>query len=194
MTNDGLYEKMQSRIMDIINPNIDYTQEDFDKEFGLTNENIGVNLNTIKLNFVNKSTNPNPEYATDGSSGFDLRANLETPYTLEAGKFATIPTGLFFEIPKHFEIQIRARSSLAIKHGVTVLNGVGTIDSDYTGEIGVILINHGKDNFVINHGDRIAQGVLSSVVSKALINFNEINSITKTTERGAGGYGSTGYK
>jgi dUTP pyrophosphatase len=190
-----IVDKMRQRIFDIIDPNVDYTQEDFDEEFGnidyTTNSGSNFKLN---INFVNKSTNPNPEYATSGSSGFDLRANLEKPYVLESKKFTVIPTGLYFEIPESLEIQIRARSSLAIKHGITVLNGIGTIDSDYTGEIGVILINHGKDNFVINHGDRIAQGIISSVFNKALINFNKINSITKITERGSGGYGSTGYK
>lgn len=193
MTNQDLYKRMQSRILDIINPDVDYTQEDFDKEFGsMTVDNL--NFNKIQFNFVNKSTNPNPEYATDGSSGFDLRANLEKPYTLESGKFALIPTGLFFEIPPHFEIQVRPRSGLAAKWGVTVLNTPGTIDADYRGEVKVILINHGQEPFVINHGDRIAQAVIASVIGKNVISLNQVPEISTDTQRASGGFGSTGIK
>lgn len=193
MTNNDLYSRMESRIMDIINPNVDYTQEDFDNEFGsITKSNL--DLNKIDLNFVNKSTNPNPEFATEGSSGFDLRANLENPYTLEGGKFATIPTGLFFEIPQHFEIQIRARSGLAAKYGVTVLNAPGTVDADYRGEVKVILINHGQDPFIINHGDRIAQAVIVSVLGYNIISLNQTSEISDNTQRSSGGFGSTGIK
>lgn len=193
MTNNELYDKMQQRIWDIADPNVDYTQEDFDKEFGfLTASNF--DFAKIHLNFVNKSKNKNPEYATDGSSGFDLRANLEAPFTLESGKFATIPTGLFFEIPQNFEIQVRPRSGLAAKWGVTVLNTPGTVDADYRGEIKVILINHGQEPFLINNGDRIAQGVIASVYGKNIISLNQVSEITDVTERSSGGFGSTGVK
>jgi dUTP pyrophosphatase len=105
-----------------------------------------------------------------------------------------IPTGLFFEIPDNFEIQVRPRSGLAVKYGVTVLNTPGTIDADYRGEIKVILINHSKGDFAINHGDRIAQGVLAAVTAKNYVNLIKVNNISDNTERGAGGFGSTGLK
>lgn len=186
------FEKMYQRIADVINPEINYTQDDFDKEFGFTT----YTNNTFKLdlNFVNKSTNKNPEYATSGSSGFDLRANLEKPYILESGKFAVIPTGLYFEIPNGFEIQVRPRSGLAAKNGVTVLNTPGTIDADYRGEIKVILINHGHEAFQINHGDRIAQAVVASVVNNNLFSLKQVDEISDDTERSTGGFGSTGIK
>jgi dUTP pyrophosphatase len=189
-----LYDKMQQRIFDIINPEIDYTQDDFDEEFGMLNSPSYDFLNKIQFNFVNKSTNPNPEYATEGSSGFDLRANLLEPITIQSGKFAIIPTGLFFEIPPHFEIQVRPRSGLAAKFGVTVLNTPGTVDSDYRGEVKVILINHGEADFTVNHGDRIAQGVIASVIGKNVISFNQTTEISDDTQRSSGGFGSTGFK
>lgn len=191
MKDKELYDKMQQRIFDIINPEVDYTQEDFDNEFGSMVTN-SFNFNKIEFNFVNKSTNPNPEYATNGSSGFDLRANLEEPIILGVGKRALIPTGLYFEIPENFEIQVRSRSGLAVKWGVTVLNSPGTIDADYRGEIKVILINLGEESFTINHGDRIAQAVIASVISKNIISLNQVTEISKNTERGDGGFGSTG--
>ena len=193
MKDNDLYEKMQSRILDIVNPDIDYTQEDFDKEFGSYNVDF-LDYNKIAVPYVNKSQNKNPEYATDGSSGFDLRANLENTFILESGKFAIIPTGLFFEIPENFEIQIRPRSGLAAKFGVTVLNSPGTVDADYRGEIKVILINHGQEPFIINNGDRIAQGVIAAVLSKNVIFLNQVSEISDDTQRSSGGFGSTGTK
>lgn len=194
MNDKELYDKIQQRIFDIINPEVDYTQEDFDNEFGSLSACNYDFLTKIQFNFVNKSTNPNPEYATDGSSGFDLRANLEESYILESGKFAVIPTGLFFEIPPRFEIQVRPRSGLAAKYGVTVLNTPGTIDADYRGEVKVILINHGQEPFTINHGDRIAQAVIASVIGKNVISLNQVNEISDDTQRSSGGFGSTGIK
>lgn len=149
---------------------------------------------SYNINFKNESTNPDPEYATSGSSGFDLRANLEEEVIIKSGDYKLIKTGIFFDIPDNMEITIRSRSGLAYKYGVCVLNGIGTIDSDYTGEISVLLINHGKEDFIINNGDRIAQGVLSSVISKNLINLTKCSEIIKKTSRGTGGYGSTGFK
>lgn len=189
----SLIDKMREKIMDIVNPDLDYSQDDFDKEFANANQ-----INTsfkLDINFTNKSNNPNPEYATNGSSGFDLRANLDTEVTIPAksGR-AIIPTGLFFELPSNFEMQIRPRSGLAAKNGVTVLNSPGTIDSDYRGEIKVILINHGEEDFKINHGDRIAQGVIASVINNNIFNLNQVNEINDDTQRSSGGFGSTGIK
>jgi dUTP pyrophosphatase len=158
-----------------------YSQEDFDKEFEHLNEPQGVDGLTI--NIVNKSNNPLPAYETDGASGMDLRANLETPLTLLSGKKAIIPTGMFIEIPTGLEMQIRPRSGLAAKHGITVLNSPGTIDSDYRGVIKVILINH---------GERIAQAVIAPLIFKTIVTLNKVDELSSDTNRGTGGFGSTG--
>jgi dUTP pyrophosphatase len=191
---DKLYERMQQRILEIADPNSYYTQKDFDEEFKSVNYMIAEKNSNykIELKFVNKSNNPDPEYATEGSSGFDLRANLDSPMTIKSKDYAMVPTGLYFDIPENFEIQVRPRSGLAAKNGVTVLNTPGTVDSDYTGEVKVILINHGNQDFVINNGDRIAQAVLSSVTAKNVVSFSKIEEISKNTNRASGGFGSTG--
>lgn len=129
-----------------------------------------------------------PEYKTSGAAGADLCALLEEPLTIPAGKFAMVPTGLFFEIPQGYEVQVRPRSGLAAKNGVTVLNTPGTIDSDYRGEIKVILINLGAADFTINNGDRIAQMVLAPVTQASFTLSENLSE----TERGSGGFGSTG--
>ncbi len=190
-----ILKKMKNRLLDVLDPESNYSQSDFDREFAVKPTNDSYKLN---LDFVNKSNNPNPEYATDGSSGFDIRANLDENTLgilgIDVGERAIVPTGLFFEIPDNFEIQIRPRSGLAAKNGVTVLNTPGTIDSDYLGEIKVILINLGKEPFVIKHGDRIAQGVFAPAYTKKMVNLNQISELTKETERSSGGFGSTGVK
>ena len=129
-----------------------------------------------------------PKYETSGSSGMDLSANIDAKINIEPGKTAIIPTGLALSIPKGFEIQIRPRSGLAAKNNISVLNTPGTIDSDYRGEIKVIIYNHGDEDFVINNGDRIAQMVLSPVIKMEL---EETNDLPKTI-RGQSGFGSTG--
>ncbi len=189
--------RMKSRVLEIADPSNPYNQADFDKEFGstfnyLTPETIDYRL-PVKL--VNKSTNENPEYTTNGASGFDFRANLpEGDIVLKVGKIQLIPTGLFFELSENFEIQVRPRSGLAAKHGVTVLNSPGTIDADYRGETKIILINLGEEDFPIKHGDRIAQGVVAGVTAKNSIRFEIVDSIANDTERGSKGFGSTGVK
>ncbi len=185
-------EEMRKKLLDAFDANSGYTMDDFNKEF---NGNIPLAQSDsfkFNINFKNESTNPDPEYATAGSSGFDLRANLESPMKLYAGERAMVPTGLFFELPENFEIQVRPRSGLAAKNGVTVLNTPGTVDADYRGEIKVILINLGEQPFEIFHGDRIAQAVVASVTAKNIINLNRVTKISEDTERGAGGFGSTG--
>lgn len=188
----NLIDKMREKVLDIINPEVEYTQEDFNKEFSTVN--IIPNSHKIEVKFVNTSNNANPEYATAGSSGFDLRASLDEPLIMLSGAITVVPTGLYFEIPENFEIQVRPRSGLAAKNGVTVLNTPGTIDADYRGELKVILINHGKSNFTINNGDRIAQAVISSVINKNIVNLNQVKTISSDTERGTDGFGSTGSK
>lgn len=131
-----------------------------------------------------------PKYATDGASGFDLKANVEQDVVIAPGTSVLIPTGLKMEIPKGYEVQIRPRSGLARKNMVTVLNTPGTIDNDYRGELGVILINHGMKDFVVTRGMRIAQGVIQSVIKGIMVE----GTVADNTERGSGGFGSTGLK
>jgi dUTP pyrophosphatase len=142
----------------------------------------------MEINIVNKSNNPLPEYSTEASAGMDLRANIETDILLKPLKRALIPTGLYVQIPEGYEAQIRPRSGLAIKNGITVLNTPGTIDSDYRGEICVIMINLSEEDFVIRNGERICQMVISKH-EKALL--KEVD-ILAETERGSGGFGHTG--
>jgi len=131
-----------------------------------------------------------PEYATAGSAGADLRAYLDEPVTLQPGERRLVPTGLFVELPPGVEAQIRARSGLAIKHGIGLVNGVGTVDSDYRGEWNVPMINWGQEPFTINNGDRIAQVVFTTYIQAEFEAAEEVNE----TDRGAGGFGSTGVK
>jgi len=142
----------------------------------------------IAINIVNKSNNELPAYATAGSAGMDIRANLDEPLLLQPLERKLIPTGLFIELPHGFEAQIRPRSGLAIKQGITCLNSPGTVDSDYRGEIKVILINLSNESQLVQHGDRIAQMVINAVV---VANLNLV-AILNDTHRGDGGFGHTG--
>ena len=141
----------------------------------------------INMKIVSKSGRV-PAYATEGSAGFDISAYLPEPMTLKAGERALVPTGLFFEVPEGYEAQVRARSGLAIKHGIGLVNGIGTVDSDYRGEIRVPMINWSDEDFVINDGDRIAQVVITSYEKVDI----EIADNISDTERGSGGFGHTG--
>jgi len=145
-------------------------------------------MSPINIKIVNTSANPLPQYATKGSSGMDIRASLDIPVTLQPLERTLIPTGLFVEIPNGYEIQIRPRSGLAIKQGITCLNTPGTIDSDYRGEIKIILINLSSEEQVINHGDRIAQMIVQRTERAA---FEQVEFLNET-ERAAGGFGHTG--
>ena len=147
-------------------------------------------MNAIEIKIVNTSSNALPEYATSGSSGMDIRANLEIPQTLQPLERSLVPTGIFIEIPKGYEVQIRPRSGLAIKQGITCLNTPGTIDADYRGEIKVILINLSNQDQVIQHGDRVAQMVVQKVEQAVWHSVNEL----EVTERNAGGFGHTGKR
>ncbi|MCR4579198.1 MAG: dUTP diphosphatase [Treponema sp.] len=145
-------------------------------------------MNKVSVKYIANEGAVVPEYKTKGAAGADICARLDSPVTIASGKFAMIPTGLFFEIPEGYEIQVRPRSGLAAKNGVTVLNTPGTIDSDYRGELKVILINLGDSDFVVNDKDRIAQIIIAPVTQAS---FEESESLSGT-ERGAGGFGSTG--
>lgn len=129
-----------------------------------------------------------PEYQSEHAAGCDLRANINRIIEINPGEKQIVPTGIRLEIPEGFEAQIRPRSGLAFKHGITILNAPGTIDSDYRGEVKVILINHSKEKFIIKNGDRIAQMIFAPVIQARFIKKN----VLETTERGEGGFGSTG--
>ncbi len=144
----------------------------------------------MKIKIVNKSKHRLPLYETNASAGVDLRANLDEPVVLKPLERSLIPTGLFIELPVGYEAQIRPRSGLAIKKGITLLNTPGTIDADYRGEIKIILANISNEEFVVNDGERIAQMVIASHEQAEWIEVDEL----KETERGAGGFGSTGTK
>lgn len=143
----------------------------------------------MKVKVINKSSFDLPEYETEGSSGLDLKANIENPITLNPLERALIPTGLYISIPKGYEAQIRGRSGLALKHGITLANGIGTIDSDYRGEIKVILVNLGNEPYTINKGDRIAQMVFMRYEKAEFELVDELDN----TSRGEGGFGHSGY-
>lgn len=145
-------------------------------------------MKKIAVNIVNTSNNSLPSYATPGSAGMDLRASLNETIVLQPMERQLVPTGLFVELPVGYEAQVRPRSGLAINHGITCLNSPGTIDSDYRGELKVILINLGNEPHAIKNGDRIAQMIISRVEQVELL---QVNSLT-ITERGEGGFGHTG--
>ncbi len=144
-------------------------------------------MEKIIIRVKSKSGNM-PSYETSGSAGADLRACLDEPITMMPGERRLIPTGMYVELPEGVEAQIRARSGLSIKHGITMINGVGTVDSDYRGEWNVPMVNLGQEPYTINDGDRIAQAVFSRYEKAEFILADEVND----TERGDGGFGSTG--
>lgn len=142
----------------------------------------------MEIKIINRSSNPLPAYKTTQSAGMDIQAHLEQEVVLKPGERTLIKTGLYIELPAGFEAQIRPRSGLALKHGISMANTPGTIDADYRGEIGVILINHGQEDFTVAPGDRIAQMVIARHEQARWIEVTEL----ETSERGAGGFGSTG--
>ena len=147
-------------------------------------------MDSIQINIKNSSTNPLPAYATEGSSGLDVRANIEKAITIKPLERVSVPTGLFIQIPNGYEAQMRPRSGLAIKNGITCLNSPGTIDADYRGELKVILINLSNEAQTIEHGDRIAQLIFAKVEKATLNLVQQLND----TLRGDGGFGHTGKK
>ena len=144
----------------------------------------------MKIKIVNTSHHPLPEYATPMSAGLDLRANLDAPLKLQSMQRCLVPTGLRIALPQGYEAQVRPRSGLALKRGITVLNAPGTIDADYRGEVGVILMNLGQEDFVINDGERIAQMIVAKFEHADLLPVEFLDD----TERGTGGFGHSGIK
>ena len=147
-------------------------------------------IECMKVKIVNKSSFPSPAYATPLSAGMDLRANITEPITLEPLQRVLVPTGLYVALPEGFECQVRPRSGLAVKHGITVLNSPGTVDADYRGELRTLLVNLSDKTFVIEPGERIAQLVISRYEVAQWETVEELDE----TERGEGGYGHTGVK
>lgn len=145
-------------------------------------------MDNLRIKIINTSRNPLPAYATALSAGMDLRASLDEPMTVAPGQRVLVPTGLRIELPEGYEMQLRPRSGLALRHGITLLNSPGTIDADYRGEIGVILINLSDDTFVINPGERICQMV---VAAHARVEWSATDALSDT-ERGDGGFGHSG--
>ena len=144
----------------------------------------------IQVKVINKGKQPLPAYATEQSAGMDLRADIEQPVTLKPLERRLIPTGLHIALPQGYEAQVRPRSGLALKHGITVLNTPGTIDADYRGEIGVVLVNLSDEDFVVNPGERVAQMVIAQYEQAVQQTVDTLDE----TERGEGGYGHTGVK
>ena len=144
----------------------------------------------IQVKVINKGKQPLPKYATPQSAGMDLRANIEEAFTLKPLERKLVPTGLFISLPEGYEAQVRPRSGLALKHGITVLNTPGTVDADYRGEVGVVLVNLSNEPFTVEPGERIAQMVIAKHERADFVVVEELDE----TERGAGGYGHTGVK
>lgn len=144
----------------------------------------------MKVKILNKSKHELPAYSTILSAGMDIRANIANPIRIKTLERKLIPTGLYIELPKGFEAQIRPRSGLALKHGITVLNAPGTIDADYRGEVGVILVNLSNEEFIVNDGERICQMIISKHETVA---WNQVQ-VLNDTDRGSGGFGHTGKK
>ena len=144
----------------------------------------------IQVKVINKGKQPLPKYATPQSAGMDLRANIEEAFTLKPLERKLVPTGLFISLPDGYEAQVRPRSGLALKHGITVLNTPGTVDADYRGEVGVVLVNLSNEPFTVEPGERIAQMVIAKHEQADFVVVEELDE----TERGAGGYGHTGVK
>ncbi|MBR3010724.1 MAG: dUTP diphosphatase [Prevotella sp.] len=144
----------------------------------------------VKIKVINKGHQPLPQYATPQSAGMDLRANLTESIVLKPLERCLVPTGLFIALPEGYEAQVRPRSGLALKKGITVLNAPGTIDADYRGEVGVLLVNLSQEEFVVNDGERVAQMIIARHETADFVEVAELDE----TERGAGGYGHTGVK
>lgn len=177
---------------------VDFDENKINEQFTeLTNELqtaiIAESKPVITLGFINKSSNKDPEYVYDGDSGFDLRANCGESITIKPLERFVVPTGLHFKIPVGYELQVRPRSGLAAKQGLTVLNTPGTVDQGYTGEVKIILVNVSNDTTKIIQGDRIAQAVLCPVLTKLSATLEPVDSLVDT-DRGDGGFGSTGNK
>jgi len=190
------YEKLLS-----VDETDDTIDEELAKQINLTLDDLNSEIynaqkeeySKLSVKYINKSTNEDPKFAYEGDSGFDLRADIDEPIVLNPLKRVLVPTGLYFELEKGTEIQVRPRSGLAIKNGITVLNSPGTVDSHYRGEVKIPLINLGEEPFTIQKGDRIAQAVIMPVFGEGKIILAKTEVINETL-RGDGGFNSSGIK
>jgi len=190
------YEKLLS-----VDDTDDTIDEELAKQINLTLDDLNNEIynaqkeeySKLSVKYINKSTNEDPKFAYEGDSGFDLRADIDEPIVLNPLKRVLVPTGLYFELEKGTEIQVRPRSGLAIKNGITVLNSPGTVDSHYRGEVKIPLINLGEEPFTIQKGDRIAQAVIMPVFGEGKIILAKTEVINETL-RGDGGFNSSGIK
>ena len=167
--------------------------EELKKVYGVnqSEETIGSLTNKTTTKFINNSNNPDPTYAKEGDSGFDLRAYISEPVTLKPLERKLIPTGLKFELSPNTELQVRPRSGMALKHGISVLNTPGTVDEGYRGDVGIIAVNLSNEDYTIEPGERIAQAVIMNVIGHRVSNLEKVETLTET-ERGDTGYGSSG--
>ncbi len=165
--------------------------EELKKVYDLDEKSTETYEYKITTKFINNSNNPDPTYAKEGDSGFDLRAFIEEPVTLKPLERKLIPTGLKFELSPNTELQVRPRSGMALKHGISVLNTPGTVDEGYRGDVGIIAVNLSNEDYTIQPGERIAQAVIMNVVGHRLSNLEKVDNLTET-ERGDTGYGSSG--
>ena len=165
----------------------------------MSSEDLGDVLNdksyelSIETKFVNKSNNPDPVYSKKGDSGFDLRAFISKPITIKPLERVLVPTGLQFELSPNTELQVRPRSGMALKYGISVLNTPGTVDEGYRGDVSIILVNLSNEEYTVEPGERIAQGVIQHVIGQSISKLTKVESLSDT-ERGASGFGSTGKK
>jgi|TARA_R110000868_G_scaffold385778_1_gene653782 dUTP pyrophosphatase len=195
--NDNLYDlvkkfqDMTSEVTNTTDPELDDYMKDLEKIYNVKPEvDSKVELN-VTTKFINVSNNPDPTYAKVADSGFDLRAFIEEPITLGPLERALIPTGLSFELPENTELQVRPRSGMAFKHGISCLNSPGTVDEGYRGDVGIIAVNLSNEEYTIQPGDRIAQAVIMPVVGQRISNLKKVEKLSET-ERGDSGYGSSG--
>jgi len=167
--------------------------EELKKVYGMneTEETTTTFTNKTTTKFINNSNNPDPTYAKEGDSGFDLRAFIDEPVTLKPLERKLIPTGLKFELSPNTELQVRPRSGMALKHGISVLNTPGTVDEGYRGDVGIIAVNLSNEDYTIEPGERIAQAVIMNVIGHRVSNLEKVETLTET-ERGDTGYGSSG--
>lgn len=187
---DKELEDIKNIVNQLGNFNDLYNVNDFDVNSLFNKEEFELRIDT---NFVNNSNNPDPEYKKKGDSGFDLRVNIPEPITLKSLERVLIPTGLHFELSPNTELQVRPRSGMALKYGITVLNTPGTVDEGYRGEVKIIVVNLSNEEYTIEPGERIAQGVIQHVVGQNISKLIKVEKISET-ERGELGFGSTGKK
>jgi dUTP pyrophosphatase len=190
---DNEFNKMIGEMMKMYNTEFNMSDKNLNDEIDnlLDNYDFETGEVSFKLKYINESNNEDPSFAKEGDSGFDLRAYLDEPVTLKPLERKLIPTGLKFELPRNTELQVRPRSGMTLKHGISVLNTPGTVDEGYRGEVGIIAVNLSNDEYTIQPGERIAQAVLINVLGQRKCKLDNVEKISET-ERGDSGFGSTG--